>query len=154
MYTPPSLVVNQCRSMGGVCQTFGKHKVLVMSALPYSLCPKPVFSPPLVTLTNYALTKGMCTLRDQKNNTTEIQGILYCMLRHQIQIRNLSASDSCHCTAPRGLIGELPLVKARKLRLCVWWSVPIGWLKSLCTTAGCAILFIRTFLFWVTYLFA
>ena len=56
MYTRLRLVVKQSGSVGGVCQTFGKCKVLVMSAVPYSLCTKPVFSPLLVTLTNYILT--------------------------------------------------------------------------------------------------
>jgi len=56
MYTPPRLVVKQSGSMGGSCQTFGECKVQVMSALPYSLCTKSVFTPPLVTLTNYILT--------------------------------------------------------------------------------------------------
>jgi len=56
MYTPAGLVVKQSGSVGGVCQTFGKCKVLVMCALPYSLYTKPVFSPPLVTPTNYILT--------------------------------------------------------------------------------------------------
>lgn len=56
MYTPPRLHAKQSGSMGGVCQTFGKYKVQVMSAPLYSLCTKPVFSPPLVTLTNCILT--------------------------------------------------------------------------------------------------
>jgi len=59
MYTPPRLVVKQSGSMGGVWQTFEKCEVLVMGVLPYSLCTKPVSTPPLVTLTNYILTKGM-----------------------------------------------------------------------------------------------
>ena len=56
MYTPPRLVVKESGSMGGVCQAFGKCKVQVMSAQPYSLCTKPVFSPLLVTLTSCILT--------------------------------------------------------------------------------------------------
>jgi hypothetical protein len=55
-----------------------------MSALPYILCTKPVF-----TLTNYILTKGMFTFRGQNNNTTETEGILYCMMWRQTQIRHI-----------------------------------------------------------------
>ena len=80
MYTRPRLVVKQSGSMGGVCETFGKCEVLVMSALPYILCTKPVFTPPLVTPTNYILTEGMFTFRGQNNNTTDTEGSLYCMM--------------------------------------------------------------------------